>query len=114
MEFSICKLNSTDDIESEECFSANPILLNEGYYKYENITESTRFINITGHLPKNLVCEHCVVRWHYRAGINWGRCEDGTGAIGCGPQEIFRSCSDISILENTSENEPEVNKIKLL
>lgn len=26
-------------------------------------------------------------------------CEDGTGAVGCGPQEEFRACSDISIGE---------------
>lgn len=30
-------------------------------------------------------------------GNNWGWCDDGTGALGCGPQETFRSCSDITI-----------------
>jgi len=31
------------------------------------------------------------------SGNNWGFCEDGTGALGCGPQETFRACSDISL-----------------
>jgi hypothetical protein len=30
-------------------------------------------------------------------GNNWGDCDDGTSAMGCGPQETFRSCSDIVI-----------------
>jgi len=32
------------------------------------------------------------------SGNNWGFCGDGTGALGCGPQETFRSCSDISLI----------------
>lgn len=46
---------------------------------------------------KGLECGNCVVQWRYIAGNNWGMCEDGTGAVGCGPQEEFRACSDISI-----------------
>lgn len=30
-------------------------------------------------------------------GNNWGQCPDGSGALGCGPQESFRGCSDITI-----------------
>lgn len=32
------------------------------------------------------------------AGNNWGKCEDGTSGMGCGPQETFRSCADIKIV----------------
>jgi hypothetical protein len=35
-------------------------------------------------------------------GNSWGECEDGTEAMGCGPQEIFRNCADISIVSNTA------------
>lgn len=31
------------------------------------------------------------------AGNNWGKCDDGTEKVGCGPQEQFRACSDVSI-----------------
>lgn len=33
------------------------------------------------------------------AGNNWGHCENGTSGVGCGPQEEFRSCADITITE---------------
>lgn len=117
-EFSICKLNSTKDIETDECFDANPILLNEKSYKYDldkNLTGSN-MIELFGHLPKNLVCEHCVLRWHYRSGNNWNECSDGEdGKKGCGDQEIFRGCSDIAIEdetedENQTTEENEINK----
>lgn len=42
-------------------------------------------------------CEFCVLQWSYVAGNNWGICPSGDGAVGCGPQEEFRACSDISI-----------------
>lgn len=103
MEFSICQLNGTNDIETEECFEANPILLNDGLYKL-NVTKTMRTIELTGHLPEELVCEHCVIRWNYVTGNQWGTCSDGQGAIGCGNQETFRSCSDVTI-QDTVEKE---------
>lgn len=42
-------------------------------------------------------CPNCVLQWRYIAGNNWGMCADGTGAVGCGPQEEFRACADITI-----------------
>lgn len=38
-----------------------------------------------------------MLQWRYVAGNNWGICDDGSGAVGCGPQEEFRSCSDITL-----------------
>ena len=37
-----------------------------------------------------------------------GVCEDGTGKVGCGPQEEFRACSDISItdINGFADNKP--------
>lgn len=46
-----------------------------------------------------MTCKQCVLRWRYVAGNNWGHCENGTGMVGCGPQEEFRSCADITITE---------------
>lgn len=47
-------------------------------------------------LPE-LECQNCVLQWKYIAGNNWGICKDGSGAVGCGPQEEFRACSDVAI-----------------
>ena len=86
------------DLETEECFDSNPIFLSDGSRRFPVPVGVLGFFNMTGVLPPNLVCEHCVLRWHYHCGNNWGICEDGSGKLGCGNQETFRTCSDISIL----------------
>ncbi|KAG6464063.1 uncharacterized protein LOC115452786 [Manduca sexta] len=53
-------------------------------------------------LPEDLECPHCVMQWRYIAGNNWGTCDNGTGGVGCGPQEEFRACADIAIGERFS------------
>lgn len=50
-------------------------------------------------MPAGLECGNCLMQWIYVAGNNWGKCDDGTEMVGCGPQEQFRACSDISIGE---------------
>ncbi|XP_051160757.1 uncharacterized protein LOC127281199 [Leptopilina boulardi] len=57
-------------------------------------------------LPEGLTCVQCVFQWRYVAGNNWGNCENGTGAVGCGPQEEFRSCADIAIGDNVAPLPP--------
>lgn len=37
----------------------------------------------------------------YFLGNTWGICANGTGAIGCGDQEMFRNCADIKIISQT-------------
>ncbi|XP_046385899.1 uncharacterized protein LOC124155817 [Ischnura elegans] len=54
-------------------------------------------------LPVGLTCSQCVLQWRYVAGNNWGTCANGTGAVGCGPQEEFRSCADVSIHTDAGE-----------
>ncbi|GAB6024589.1 hypothetical protein CHUAL_009737 [Chamberlinius hualienensis] len=48
-------------------------------------------------LPERLTCKHCLLQWTYYTGNFWGLCENGTGALGCGPQETYKNCADISI-----------------
>ena len=48
-------------------------------------------------LPEGLTCDQCVLQWRYVAGNNWGNCPNGTGMVGCGPQEQFRGCADVKI-----------------
>merc|ERR1711972_369555 len=53
--------------------------------------------NSTVILPADMTCSQCILQWTYTAGNDWGTCENGTQAVGCGPQETFRACSDIAI-----------------
>ncbi len=48
-------------------------------------------------LPLEVTCKQCILQWSYVGGNNWGDCDDGTSGLGCGPQETFRSCADITI-----------------
>lgn len=54
-------------------------------------------------LPADLTCKHCVLQWRYIAGNNWGICPNGTGAVGCGPQEEFRACADVAVVDSAGE-----------
>lgn len=62
---------------------------------------------MTYKLPSGLVCDHCVLQWRYTAGNNWGTCKNGTQGLGCGNQEQFGACSDISIVvaRNTEQRQ---------
>lgn len=84
-------------VESEECFAKYILKFVDGSDKF--YIDTTRgWIDATVVLPIGLSCEHCVLRWTYTAGNNWGICENGKGDKGCGPQETFKSCADISIV----------------
>lgn len=59
--------------------------------------EGNKVYEMKYRLPAKKSCDHCILQWRYIAGNNWGNCPNGTGAIGCGPQEEFRACADIEI-----------------
>lgn len=113
--FHLCDLDR--NYENELCYKQYPLRLYNNEYKYYLPSYSPGWFNLTLKLPNNLICNHCVLRWTYHAANNWGMCPNGTGAIGCGPQENFRSCADIQILPKYSEyllSLPiETNKINL-
>jgi hypothetical protein len=53
------------------------------------------------------------LQWKYIAGNNWGICENGTGVVGCGPQEEFRACADVEIVDSSglADETPFYNEI---
>lgn len=68
----------------------------------------------TNWLP-NFCCEQsseCKWFWIFQ-GNSWGTCDDGSGALGCGEQEHFRGCADISIVDSQYriEEDPEVGEL---
>lgn len=98
-EFAIC---SDYKNASQECLDKNILKLvkpqddvdHEGYKYYPK--EGNKIYEMKYKLPK-MACKHCLLQWRYIAGNNWGNCPNGTGAVGCGHQEEFRACADISI-----------------
>ncbi|XP_062554664.1 uncharacterized protein LOC134219813 [Armigeres subalbatus] len=96
-EFNLCDISVEG--ETEGCYQQYALLDVEGRREwYMNSTAATKY-NVQLQLPEDLVCDHCVLQWTYVAGNNWGYCADGTGKLGCGAQENFRTCSDIGIYE---------------
>jgi len=93
MEWRLCA-DAND--ESQECFNRHVLQLADGSgTKYP--AGPTGMYRTRVKLPDGVRCNHCVIQWNYRAGNNWGDCGDGTTKPGCGPQETFRGCSDVTI-----------------
>jgi len=84
--------------ETEACFLRNRLTFPGGSTKYPvESNGGAPNIQTVVQLPSNVRCEHCILRLNYRAGNNWGDCHNGTEGMGCGLQETFRHCSDITI-----------------
>lgn len=95
MYFNLCDLQTGS--ETEDCFAQYPLKTISGNLNHDLGSTETGYYNVTLQLPSSLTCTHCVLQWTYNVGNSWGYCDDGTGRLGCGPQENFRTCSDIYI-----------------
>uniref|UniRef100_A0A1B0GM23 Uncharacterized protein n=1 Tax=Phlebotomus papatasi TaxID=29031 RepID=A0A1B0GM23_PHLPP len=95
--FNLCNLDTNNGRESDACFAQYSLKTSSGTPQYYLNSAAVGYYNFTVTLPANVACKRCVLQWTYHVGNNWGYCDDGTGKLGCGPQENFRTCSDISI-----------------
>lgn len=106
--FEMCWRDSWDTKETEDCFE--PLKLSRSAASTEVDGAQTGFelepekgtglFAMSVELPIDRTCENCILRWHWRSANNWGVCEDGTERVGCGLQEIYRNCADISVKRN--------------
>ncbi|RLO07315.1 hypothetical protein DYB28_007017 [Aphanomyces astaci] len=100
-EFGLCKLNSLNDKETEECFQA---LAEPSGLKEWQVPPGNGFFDIQYVLPSGVTCDgdsHCVLRWHY---TGWNN--PGVDARG---QEHFWNCADVYI-SNTCGSAPQPSK----
>ncbi|XP_042903334.1 uncharacterized protein [Parasteatoda tepidariorum] len=103
-EFRICPNNNAKKVVQQKCLDQYPLELADGSgTKYYVDGAEMGLIDIYLRLPQGLTCSQCVLQWQYIGANNWGFCSDGTQTLGCGPQETFRSCADVSI-ESTPRN----------
>merc|ERR1719320_847193 len=99
--FRLCPNNDIMQDPEQDCFDQHVLEM-----ELEHGVGSQRFItswdrghwNSTIILPSDMTCSQCILQWTYTAGNDWGTCENGTQAVGCGPQEQFRACADIEIV----------------
>ncbi|KAK2580245.1 hypothetical protein KPH14_012499 [Odynerus spinipes] len=103
-EFRTCPMTYRDKEVTQECLDKYLLLGENGTARYYPGPGNMVFEGFYK-LPEGLTCKQCVFQWRYVAGNNWGDCGNGTGAVGCGPQEEFRACADITIGDDEKETE---------
>ncbi|KAK4319033.1 hypothetical protein Pmani_010012 [Petrolisthes manimaculis] len=103
-EFRICPNNNPKVEASQTCLNEHPLFLADGsgFQHMIGLYSGEHVVRLQ--LPSHLTCTQCVFQWRYVAGNNWGQCQDGTGALGCGPQEEFRACADVAILPRSTSS----------
>lgn len=114
-EWSICRLNGNSPA-TEACFqplisldvSRRPSGETRPETKWElRRTDGLKEEEAEIQLPYGFTCEHCVLRYFWKAGNDWGCDDDGTCGMGRGPeQEKFYSCADIAITPNGNAPPP--------
>ncbi|XP_011499356.1 PREDICTED: uncharacterized protein LOC105363384 isoform X2 [Ceratosolen solmsi marchali] len=95
-EFRTCPIESNGQDVTQDCLNKYLLTDKNGTVRYYPEEGNRIFISYYK-LPVDLKCKQCVFQWRYIAGNNWGNCDNGSGAVGCGPQEEFRACADIAI-----------------
>lgn len=65
--------------------------------RYYPVDQDGSVLRLQYRLPAGLVCDHCLLRWNYVTGRSWGRTSNGSECVGCGHQEQFRACADVSV-----------------
>lgn len=107
-EFRVCPNNNPKKTASQKCLDQHVLRsATDGDPRYYP-GPGTKVFEMHYQLPKDLTCRQCVFQWRYVAGNNWGVCKNGTGAVGCGSQEEFRACADVTITEpdGTANDKP--------
>lgn len=97
-EFRLCPNNNPKQYVKQSCLNKHVLkLVDYPGTKYRIKHKETGLFSVRLQLPKNLICSQCVVQWHYTTGNIWGHCKNGSRQTGCGPQEVFRGCSDVAV-----------------
>ncbi|XP_063696955.1 uncharacterized protein LOC134827969 [Culicoides brevitarsis] len=93
--FELCNMDLAKE-ETESCFSTK-LRTTQGEEFWQLSSNESRVFDVDLRVPEEMTCQHCIFRWTWMTGNNWGDCGNGTSNVGCGNQETFRTCSDIAI-----------------
>ncbi|OWF48608.1 serine/arginine repetitive matrix protein 1-like [Mizuhopecten yessoensis] len=99
-EFKICPHNNPLSPVQQECLDQHPLKVREAKKDEKGLKyfpPKGGEIELNVELPKGIRCSQCVLQWKYKTGNSWGQDRDGNSCLGCGPQEQFQNCADISI-----------------
>ncbi|KAI0218340.1 hypothetical protein LSAT2_029951 [Lamellibrachia satsuma] len=97
-EFRLCPNNDPSRAVTPACLDQHLLQLADGTgTRYSAIEGQPMKYYIPLRFPPMLVCSQCVLQWKYNTGNSWGVADDGRACVGCGPQEQFYGCADVSI-----------------
>lgn len=86
-EFKLCPNNNMYVEATQECFDEYPLMVSgtrDSRFFIPQTVEKKGTIRYKLRLPRFVTCTQCVIQWTYLTGNMWGRCENGTEAVGCG------------------------------
>jgi len=95
--FAVCPQNTDGSENPDTC---QTLRLADGSGDKLDIGSTYGQIRVNLRLPEGLTCRQCTFQWTYVTGNSWGYCDEAKtyGQLGCGDQEVFRGCADISIV----------------
>jgi len=97
-EFRLCENNNIKKDANQTCFDKHLLQFANTGKTRVNVGPGTKIFPYKLRLPQGVTCTQCILQWRYNGGNNWGVDPVTKKAcVGCGPQETFWGCSDISI-----------------
>lgn len=105
----LCPNNNRFHEATQECFDRYPLLVTntrDVRYLIPSQSRKQETFVYKVKLPQGVTCTQCVIQWTYYTGNMWGKCANGTEAVGCGNAETFRNCADVSIYTSTGAGRP--------
>lgn len=103
-EMFLCPNNNPRYEATQPCLDRYPLYISgtrEVRFLIPSETKKKEVFKYRVRLPPYVTCNQCVLQWTYYTGNMWGRCANGTEAVGCGEPETFRNCADIAIVTNS-------------
>ncbi|KAK6184668.1 hypothetical protein SNE40_007097 [Patella caerulea] len=83
---------------SHECLNKHLLQVEDGGTRwYLPAPYKVGLYTVRVKLPEGLSCHNCLFQWKWNVANSWGSDPGGESCIGCGEQEQFYACSDISI-----------------
>jgi len=99
--FKLCPVKGGRQEATQKCLDKHPLTQLDGEDEFPIFERKNKFLlQRKARLPKGLTCQRCVLQWTWTSANSWGNCKNGTAGLGCGPQETFRNCADVRIVNS--------------
>lgn len=91
-EMFLCPNNDATQEATQECFNRHPLIVSgtrDSRYYIPKGSKKKGTFRYRVQLPRGVTCTQCVLQWTYYTGNMWGKCDNGTEAVGCGKPGKF-------------------------